>query len=121
MAKQRVKRWTIEEAQALFKEIEPVVRSHGFLLCVAGSVIIHGEGRDLDLVAVPMSSERNRDTMLRAVADHMGISLPGIYHTEENGVTLGLLYHSKMIDFFVANVIGNKQKQPCVDSSLKRR
>ena len=76
MPKQRVKRWTIVEAQTLFGEIEPIVRSHGFLLCIAGSVVTKGEGKDLDLVAVPMKTESNRDRMLRAVADHVKTSVP---------------------------------------------
>lgn len=108
MAKLRVKKWTIAKAQTLFREIEPIATSYGFLLCVAGSVIAHGEGRDLDLVAVPTRSDSDRDTMLRAVADTMGISLPGIRHTEANGISVGLLYESKMIDFFVASIIANQ-------------
>lgn len=108
MARQRIKRWSIEEAQSLFREIEPIAKSHGFLLAVAGSVITHGQGQDLDLVAVPNSSESNRDSMLRAVAAHIGISLPGIHHTQESGISVGFVYQSKMVDFFVANLIAHK-------------
>src|SRR5436190_15896421 len=95
-----------------FAQIEPIVKSHGFFLCIGGSVITQGEGRDLDLVAVPMNTESNRDRMLRAVAECMKISVPGICHTEKQGVSVGLLYQNKMIDFFVVNPVGNKVQSP---------
>ena len=99
--------WTIAEAQTLFREIEPIVKSHGFFLCIGRSVVTQSEGRDLDLVAVPMNTESNRERMLRAVAERTKTSVPGICHTGQNGIRVSLLYQSKMIDFFVVNPIGN--------------
>jgi len=50
----RVAWWKLEEAVRFIKEIDPLFRGTGWALALYGSVLHHGEGRDLDLLAVPM-------------------------------------------------------------------
>lgn len=47
------RRWTREEAGELFEELSGPFFALGWLLSMDGSVVKHGEGRDLDLVLTP--------------------------------------------------------------------
>jgi len=49
-------RWTLAEAQAVFPALSELAEEHGFRLSMFGSVLIKGEGNDLDLHLVPFGS-----------------------------------------------------------------
>lgn len=47
--------WTMAAAQRWFDERQDV-RELGWALALTGSVLLYGEGRDLDVIAVPIAS-----------------------------------------------------------------
>lgn len=49
--------WTIAAAREWFREREESARILGWQLSLTGSVLLFGEGRDLDVIAIPINSD----------------------------------------------------------------
>jgi len=64
-------RWTLAEAVEEFPVLSELAERHGFRLSMFGSVLIQGEGRDLDLLLSPFGSEKQNE--VRFLAEFGGI------------------------------------------------
>lgn len=65
-------RWSVEEATRALAEIAEPARQRGWLVAVYGSSIIHGRGRDLDLICVPWRGDADRADLAGLLGEVFG-------------------------------------------------
>lgn len=64
---------TLEQALVRYRLLLPVAERSGYLLSIYGSVLT-GQGRDLDLIAVPFRERVSPDTLVRLISESVGES-----------------------------------------------
>ena len=68
--------WTLEDAVALLRELEPLVASVGYHVGVLGSVLIQGQSqKDLDILLYPHNSSHQNTDRVRDVLREAGLEL----------------------------------------------
>lgn len=67
----KVTSWTMEQAAAEFPSLSALAEKHGFRISLLGSVLLKGEGRDIDLLFTPFGSTEHNE--VRFLAEFGGV------------------------------------------------
>lgn len=64
--------WTLDKAQHVMRGIELAAQRTGYYAAMYGSVLTHGEGRDLDIVMVPWRHSCSYESALTGILSLYG-------------------------------------------------
>lgn len=89
--------WTLIEAAAVFPALSEMAEEHGFRMSMLGSVLLKGEGNDLDLLLTPFGSMDQRG--VKFLAKFGGILKSTRFNAAKNVKSFQVEKDGKIYDF----------------------
>ena len=96
-------RWTLQQACELIRKTADFSEMHGYVLAIYGSTVKNGNGRDLDIYAIPNLPDRDYFLLPQLLADFWGGE---IWHGSEykglmKGYSIIIKLDNKLIDLHI--------------------